>query len=388
MDEPRRGGVKWAHLPEDDLKVQVALIKTGVGALVREGTPMLTVVHDSGIVQRGRGCGRSLLDEIVRDGARQMLAAALQAEVAAYIDAHAGEVDENGRRLVVRNGYHHEREVLTAAGAVTVTAPRVNDKRIDADTGERQRFSSAILPAWARKSPQMTEVLPLLYLHGLSTSDFGPALEQFLGSGAGLSATTITRLTAQWQDEAKAFGQPRSVGHRLRLPVGRRHPPQGPPRAGEALPAGDDRGARRWPQGARRADRRVPGVDRVVGRSAAVCRRRGMTAPVLAVGDGALGFWKAVREVFPATREQRCWFHKQANVLAALPKSAHPGALAAMQGDLQRRGHRQGAGRDQGVRGRLRRQVPQGGRQDRRRRRRAAGVLQVSGRALDPPAHH
>lgn len=169
---------------------------------------MLTVVHDAESAnENGSGAGRSLLDEIVRDGARQMLAAALQAEVAAYVDAHAGEVDDNGRRLVVRNGYHHERDILTAAGAVTVTAPRVNDKRIDADTGERQQFSSAILPAWARKSPQMTEVLPLLYLHGLSTSDFGPALEQFLGSSAGLSATTITRLTAAWQDEAKAFGQ-------------------------------------------------------------------------------------------------------------------------------------------------------------------------------------
>ena len=113
--------------------------------------------------------------------------------------------DENGHRLVVRNGYHHEREVVTAAGAVTVQAPRVNDKRVDPETGERQRFSSAILPAWARKSPQMAEVLPLLYLHGLSSRDFGPALEQFLGTGAGLSAATITRLTAQWQDEAKAF---------------------------------------------------------------------------------------------------------------------------------------------------------------------------------------
>jgi hypothetical protein len=88
---------------------------------------------------------------------------------------------------VVRNGYHTERAVLTASGAVSVKAPRVNDKRIDPDTGERQRFSSSILPAWARKSPQMNEVLPLLYLHGLSTSDFGPALKQFLGSGAGLS---------------------------------------------------------------------------------------------------------------------------------------------------------------------------------------------------------
>ena len=172
-----------------------------------------------------------------------MLAAALQAEVAAYMEQFVDQLDEDGRRLVVRNGYHHEREVLTAAGAVKVTAPRVNDRRVDADTGERQRFSSAILPAWARKSPQMTEVLPLLYLHGLSTSDFGPALEQFLGSGAGLSATTITRLTSQWQDEAKTFGAAGSVGHRLRVPVGRRHPPQGPPRAGEAVLAGDDRGA-------------------------------------------------------------------------------------------------------------------------------------------------
>jgi transposase-like protein len=106
---------------------------------------MLTVVHDQDSSNESGTAGGSLLDEIVRDGARQMLAAALQAEVAAYIDAHVGEVDENGYRLVVRNGYHHERDVLTAAGAVTVTAPRVNDKRIDADTGQRQRFSSAIL---------------------------------------------------------------------------------------------------------------------------------------------------------------------------------------------------------------------------------------------------
>ena len=108
--------------------------------------------------------------------------------------------------LFWRNGpYHGEREVLTAAGAVTVRAPRVNDKRVDPETGERQRFSSAILPAWARKSPQMTEVLPLLYLHGLSSGDFAPALEQFLGTAAGLSASAITRLTSQWQDGARPF---------------------------------------------------------------------------------------------------------------------------------------------------------------------------------------
>jgi transposase-like protein len=153
------------------------------------------------------GVGGSLLDELVRDGARAMLAAALQAEVAAYVDAYADQVDEAGRRLVVRNGHHEPREVTTAAGAVPVRAPRVNDKRTDAETGERMRFSSAILPAWARKSPQVAEVLPLLYLHGLSSSDFAPALTQFLGSGAGLSAGTITRLSSQWQDDAAAFNK-------------------------------------------------------------------------------------------------------------------------------------------------------------------------------------
>ena len=141
-----------------------------------------------------------MLDEIVRDGARKMLAAALQAEVAAYIEAHADQVDEHGHRLVVRNGYHAERRVTTAAGAVTVRQPRVNDRRTDEGTGQRMRFSSTILPAWARKSPRVTEVLPLLYVHGLSSSDFAPALEQFLGTSHGLSAATITRLTSQWFD--------------------------------------------------------------------------------------------------------------------------------------------------------------------------------------------
>jgi transposase-like protein len=292
---------------------------------------VLTVVHDAHSPNEDAAAGRSLLDEIVRDGARQMLAAALQAEVVAYVEQFADHLDEDGRRLVVRNGYHQQREVLTAAGAVTVTAPRVNDRRVDPDSGERQRFSSAILPAWARKSPQMSEVLPLLYLHGLSTSDFGPALEQFLGSSAGLSATTITRLTAQWQDEAKAFGERDLSGidyvylwvdgiHlKVRLEqeklcllvmIGVRADGR---KELVALADGYRESTESW------AD---------LLRS---CRRRGMTAPVLAVGDGALGFWKAVREVFPATREQRCWFHKQANVLAALPKSAHPAALSAIK---------------------------------------------------------
>src|SRR6266498_4348018 len=178
----------------------------------RKGTPMLTVVTDSQPTPAAPDpaapamTGGSLIDEIVRDGARRMLAAALEAEVAAYIAAHAGQLDEHGHRLVVRNGRAQPRQVLTSAGAVEVVAPRVNDKRVDEATGQRRRFASAILPAWCRKSPKITEVLPLLYLHGLSSKDFVPALGSFLGTGSGLSSAVVTRLTAQWQDEARAFG--------------------------------------------------------------------------------------------------------------------------------------------------------------------------------------
>lgn len=141
---------------------------------------MLSVVNDDGTTPNG-----SLIDEIVREGARRMLAAALEAEVNAYITELADQRDATGRRLVVRNVYHQPRKVTTAAGVVEVKAPRVNDKRVDAETGERKRFASAILPPWCRKSPKISEVLPLLYLHGLSSGDFVPALEQFLGSSAG-----------------------------------------------------------------------------------------------------------------------------------------------------------------------------------------------------------
>ncbi|MDN5670170.1 MAG: IS256 family transposase [Renibacterium salmoninarum] len=293
---------------------------------------MLTVVNNNDASnQDGSDDGRSLLDEIVRDGARQMLAAALQAEVAAYIDQHTDQVDENGHRLVVRNGSHNPRQVMTAAGAVGVRVPRVNDKRVDPDTGERQRFSSKILPTWARKSPEMSAVLPLLYLHGLSSGDFGPALEQFLGSGAGLSATTITRLTSQWQQEAAAFAE-RDLsetdyvylwvdGIHLKVRLEQ-----------EKLCLLVMIGVR--------ADGRKELVALTDGYRESIeswadllrsCRRRGMTDPTLAIGDGALGFWAALREVFPTTREQRCWFHKQGNVLGALPKSAQPDAIKAMQ---------------------------------------------------------
>ncbi|MFE9953941.1 transposase, partial [Streptomyces sp. NPDC005531] len=154
---------------------------------------MLTVVNGDDSMRDG-----SLIDEIVREGARRMLAAALEAEVNSYIAELADQRDRDGRRLVVRNGYHQPRKVTTVAGAVEVRAPRVNDKRVDDATGKRKRFASAILSPWCRKSSKISEVLPLLYLHGRSSGDFVPALEQFLGSSAGLSPATVTRLTAQW----------------------------------------------------------------------------------------------------------------------------------------------------------------------------------------------
>ena len=254
-----------------------------------------------------------------------MLAEALRAEVDAYIAAFAAERDENGRRLVVRNGYHQGREVLTSAGAVGVTAPRVNDKRTNVVTGEQQRFSSAILPAWARKTPKVTEVLPLLYLHGLSSGDFVPALGQFLGSSAGLSGPVITKLTETWQAEQRAFARRDLSGvdcvylradgihvnirleeHKLCLLVmigvradGRKEL--------IALAGGYRESAESWADLLRD------------------CARGGMRAPVLAAGDGALGFWGALREVFPQTTEQRCWFHKTAT---SWPRCPSPPTLA------------------------------------------------------------
>ena len=150
--------------------------------------------------------GRVTLDDLAREGARRMIAAALEAEVDEYVGSFVDELDEDGTRLVVRNGRARERRVTVGSGTVPVRAPRVNDKRVDEESGKRKRFSSRILPAYARRSPKVTEVLPILYLHGLSTGDFGPALRDLLGEDAsGLSSSSIQRLTETWQAEHAAF---------------------------------------------------------------------------------------------------------------------------------------------------------------------------------------
>jgi transposase-like protein len=270
------------------------------------------------------------LDEIVREGARRMLAAALEDEVAAYIAACAGERDEQGRRLVVRNGHARPRQVTTAAGAVEVTAPRVNDRRVDEATGERRRFCSSILPPWCRRSAKVTEVLPLLYLHGLSSKDFVPALEEFFGSGAGLSAPVITRLTTAWQEECRRFAEcDLSGADYVYIWVDGIH---------FGVRLDQDRVCTLVIIGVR-ADGKKELVALTDGHRESTeswagllrdCKRRGMRAPVLAIGDGALGFWAALREVFPETKQQRDWVHKVANILDCLPKSAQPAARKAL----------------------------------------------------------
>jgi transposase-like protein len=283
---------------------------------------MLRVVTDDD----ARAEMRVSLDEIVAEGARAMLAAALEAEVEAYVAALAGEVDERGHRLVVRNGHHQARTITTGAGRLEVRVPRVDDRRVDPETGERERFRRSILPPWARKSPKVCEVLPLMYLHGMSSGDFAPALEGFFGSAAGLSASVITRLTTQWQGDQRAFAERRfddrdfvyiwadGVHFNVRLEedrlcclviVGVRADGT---KELVALADGFRESTESWADLLRDL------------------KRRGMRAPVLAVGDGALGFWGALREVFPDTKAQRCWVHKVANVLSALPKSAQPTA--------------------------------------------------------------
>ena len=264
------------------------------------------------------------LDALVREGARRMLLAALRAEVDDYIAHHVDHRDEIGHALVVRNGSAEPRTVTTAAGELEIEAPRVHDRRAG------HRFTSAILPPWARRSPKVTEVLPVLYLRGLSTKDFEPALAEFFGSEAGLSASTIQRLTREWSAELAAFQQrdlsqvdyvylwADGVHFAIRLEqerlcclvlVGVRADGH---KELIAVSDGYRESTESWSELLRDL------------------KRRGMRAPVLAIGDGALGFWGALRDVFPEAREQRCWVHKIANVLDAVPSSLQPKVKAAL----------------------------------------------------------
>ncbi|MCP5069785.1 MAG: IS256 family transposase [bacterium] len=269
------------------------------------------------------------LDEIALAGAQRMLVGALEAEVAAYIERHQAR-NEKGHALVVRNGKARERPVTVGCGTMKVRAPRVDDRRRGPD-GERQRFTSKILPPYMRRSPKVAEVLPVLYLRGLSTGDFREALPVLLGKeAAGLSPTNITRMTASWQEEHQAFKK-RSLADRdyvyvwadgihvnvrleddrlcLLVLIGVR------PDGTKELVAIED--------GYRESTESWLDVLRDL-------RDRGMQAPLVAVGDGALGFWAALREVWPQTREQWDWVHRLGNVLDKLPKRLRAKAKEAL----------------------------------------------------------
>jgi len=265
---------------------------------------------------------RSALDGILQDGARRMLQKAVEAEVAAYIDTHADLRDEAGRRQVVRNGHLPTRELQSGAGAIPVTQPRIHDKRPD------ERFTSKILPPYLRRAPSIEALIPLLYLKGVSTNDMGEALAAILGDQArGLSPSTITRLKEAWQGEYDEWTRRDLTGKRyvyfwadgiyfnVRLTSDR---PcmlvvMGALADGTkelvAIHDGERESKLSWSELLRDL------------------KRRGLAeAPTLAVGDGALGFWAALEEVFPATHHQRCWVHKTANILDKIPKKVQPGA--------------------------------------------------------------
>jgi transposase-like protein len=264
---------------------------------------MLRVVGDEAV--EGEVDGRSLLDEIAREGARRMLLAALETEVAAYWEAHHDERADAGHALVVRNGKGRTRKVTVGAGTIPVSAPCVNDRRTDQDA-ERRRFTSRVLRPYMRRSPKVAEVLPVLSLRGLSTGDFREALAALLGDDApGLSATNIARLTNEWETEYRAF-QKWSLADRdyVYVWVDGVHFNVRPE---------DDRlctlvmiGVR--PDGTKELFAVEDGYRESTESWKSVLRDlkcRGMRPPVVTVGDGALGFWTAVRDVWPKTREQR-----------------------------------------------------------------------------------
>ena len=273
------------------------------------------------------------LTEVLRNGARALLAQAVEAEVADFLAKHADLKTEDGQRRVVRHGHLPEREVMTGIGPVAVRQPRVRDREAAADDPERIRFTPAILPPYARRSKSLEMLIPILYLKGISTGDFEEALAALLGKDApGLSASTIARLKEVWVDEHERWNKRDLSAKRyvyvwadgIHLQARLEDDKQcilviiGATPEGRKELIGFTDGTRESAQ-----DWRELLLD---------LKRRGLAiAPELAVADGALGFWKALGEVWPTTREQRCWVHKTANVLNKLPKSQHPKAKRALQ---------------------------------------------------------
>jgi putative transposase len=271
------------------------------------------------------------LTEVLRNGARALLAQAVEAEVASVLMRQSAELTEDGRQRLVRHGHLPEREIMTGIGPVAVRCPRVRDRV--GEGADRIRFSSTILPPYARRSKSLEVLLPVLYLKGISSGDFEEALVALLGKNAGgLSASTIGRLKEAWSEEhARWSKRDLSAERYVYFWVDGIHVQARLEDEAQCLLV--IIGA--TPEG----KKELVGLTDGVRESAQSwrellldLRRRGLAmAPQLAVADGALGFWQAVEEVWPKTRGQRCWVHKTANVLNKLPKSQQPKAKRALQ---------------------------------------------------------
>ena len=271
------------------------------------------------------------LTEVLRNGARALLAQAVEAEIAALLSCHADKLTDDGRQRLVRHGHLPEREIMTGIGPVAVRCPRVRDRVVEGS--ERIRFSSAILPPYARRSKSLEVLIPVLYLKGVSSGDFEEALAALLGKDVGgLSASTIARLKEAWSEEHVRWSkrdlsaeryvyfwvdgihvQARLEDHAQCLLVIIGATPEGKKEL-VGLTDGVRESAQSW-------------KDLLLD-----LKRRGLSmSPELAIADGALGFWQAIEEVWPKTRGQRCWVHKTANVLNKLPKSQQSKAKRALQ---------------------------------------------------------
>ena len=281
---------------------------------------------------KDRGSGWSPLEQIAREGARKMLQLALENEVEEFVQKQSTLRDENGKKVVLKNGYMPQRDIVTGMGPLTIKQPRIDDRNLK-DYSNATRFSSNILPRYLRRIPSMDNLIPALYLKGISTNDFGVALSAILGEGVkGLSAANIVRLKESWQKDYMEWRQ-RDLSDKnyvyfwidgiyfnVRLE--------------------DDRSCILVIIAADRyGNKELLAVSDGYRESSLGWReilldlkKRGLSfAPKLAIGDGALGFWKALGEVFPSTRRQRCWVHKTANILDKLPKSVQPKAKSMIK---------------------------------------------------------
>jgi putative transposase len=270
------------------------------------------------------------LEQIAREGARRALQKAIEEEVAEYVDAHADHRDDGGHRLVVRNGRKPPRTILSGVGPIEVNQPRVDDRRVD-ENGVRFRFTSKILPPYLRKTKAIEDLVPWLYLKGISSGEMPDALIHLGFDGSGLSPTSVVRMLQGWQGEYQDWSKRDLTGKRYVYLWA------------DGLYFGcrltDDRPCVLVLMGATKDGKKeliamIDGQRESETSWTAILldlKNRGMSeAPKLATGDGRLGFWLALAKVFPQTRHQRCWVHKTANVLDKLPKGQQPAAKSAL----------------------------------------------------------